>query len=93
MTALKQYINVSRPEELVDFAKDVARKRLEDIANFNNLPNLFMAGRKVGKVPTGSADVTPSDRIGDFNYTTSYLYICVDNSGTAAWRRVALGSW
>lgn len=90
---MKTYPNVNRPEELVNFAKDVARKRLEDIANFNNLPNLFISGRKVAKVPTGSADVDPSDRIGDFNYTTSYLYICVDDSGTAAWRRVALGSW
>lgn len=90
---MKPYPIVNRPEDLVDFAKDVARKRQEDIANFNNLPNLFMSGRKVGKVPTGSSDIAPSDRVGDFNYTTSYLYICVDNGGTAAWRRVALGSW
>lgn len=90
---MKTYPLVNRPEQLVDFAKDVARKRQEDIVEFNNLPNVFISGRKVAKVPTGSADVAPSDRIGDLNYDASYLYICVDDGGTAAWRRVALGSW
>lgn len=89
---MKSYLRVDRPEELLDFAKDVARKRQEDIVDFNNLPNVFIRGRKVDKVPTGSAD-TADSRVGDFNYTISFLYICVDNSGTAAWRRVALGSW
>lgn len=90
---MKTYMNVRGPDDLVNFAKDVARKRLEDISNFDNIPNLFISGRKVAKVPTGSADIVASDRIGDFNYDANYLYICVNVSGTAAWRRVAIGSW
>ena len=74
------------------FCEEITRIREEDIKDFANLENIFMRGRKVGKVPTGSSDITGS-RVGDFNYDTSYLYICVDNSGTATWRRVAIGSW
>lgn len=89
---MKGYLKVNTNDDLLDFAKDVARKRQEDIAEFNNLPNVFINGRKVNKVPTGSTDIADS-RVGDFNFTVSFLYICVNNSGTAAWRRVALGSW
>lgn len=71
----------------------ITRFRQEDIGDFTNLQNVFMAGRKVGKVPTGSADVTADDRVGDFNYSTTFLYILVDNAGTATWRRVALAAW
>jgi hypothetical protein len=77
---------------LGEFCRESARLREQDIADFSNLSNVFMKGRKVGKIPTGSSDVSAGDRIGDFNYDASYLYICVDNSG-AAWRRITLGSW
>lgn len=89
---MKRYLNVSNATELVDFAKDVARKRLEDITDTNNLVNVFIRGRKVAKVPTGSTD-TADSRVGDFNCTPTFLYVCVDNAGTAEWRRVAIGSW
>lgn len=79
-------------EQLGEFCRSVARIREEDIQDFNNLSNVFMRGRKVGKIPTGSTDVAATDRLGDFNYDASYLYLCVDNSG-ATWRRIALGSW
>lgn len=72
---------------------EIARLRDQDIRDFNNLTNIFMRGRKVEKVPSGAADVAALDRVGDFNYTASYLYILVNNSGTNAWRRVALSSW
>lgn len=71
----------------------ISRARINDITDWNNLENIFMRGRKVGKVPTGSADIAATDKVGDFNYSTTYLYLCVDNAGTAVWRRVALSSW
>lgn len=77
---------------LGNFCREIARIRNEDITDFNNLQNIFMRGRKVGKIPTGSSDIASTDRVGDFNYDASYLYLCVDNSG-ATWRRIALGSW
>lgn len=89
---MKPYPNINSDSQLVDFCKNVARKRQDDIAAWNNLSSVFILGRKVDKVPTGSTDTTDS-HVGDFNATASYLYVCVDNTGTAEWRRVAIGSW
>ena len=88
----KPYPLVGTEEDLLNFCKDIARLRQEDLGDFTNLPNVFIRGRKVDKIPTGSLDTT-GDRVGDFNYDTSYIYICVDNAGVAEWRRVAIGSW
>lgn len=89
---MKIWPAINREIEILGFCKDITRLRRQDVAEFNNLPNVFIEGRKVGKIPTGSSDTT-GDRVGDFNYDASYMYICVDNSGTAEWRRVAIGSW
>lgn len=83
---------------LSQFCREVARLRGEDIEDFNNLANVFMRGRKVGKIPSSSADVDATqDRVGDFNYATDsgveYLYICVQVGSSAAWRRTVLGSF
>jgi hypothetical protein len=78
-------------EFLTEKAAYVQRLREEDIENFNNLKNIFISGRKVGKIPTSSTDITAGDRVGDFNYTASHLYIVVDDAGSGEWRRIALG--
>lgn len=78
--------------DVIEILNDITKERKTDVSEFNNLKNTFISGRKVGKIPTGAADVAATDRVGDFNYDASYLYLCVDNSG-AAWRRVALSSW
>lgn len=80
-------------KDLANVLRYIARERDADINDWNNLSQAFVAGRKVGKVPTSSADVADTDRVGDFNFSASYLYLCVNNGGAAAWRRVALGSW
>lgn len=71
----------------------VVKQRTQDIKDFDNLQNTYISGRKVGKIPTGATDISPSDRIGDINYDNSYLYIVINNSGTAEWRRASLASW
>ncbi len=78
--------------KLAENAAYIQRLRQSDISDFDNLVNRFMSGRKVGKIPSASNDVSTSDRVGDFNYDASYLYILIDNGG-AAWRRASLGSW
>lgn len=80
-------------QEIVDFCRYISRSRQEDVAESVNFYNIFIQGRKVGKIPSSSADVVATDRVGDFNYSDSYLYLCVDSGGSAVWRRVALGSW
>lgn len=77
---------------LKQFCQEITRQREQDVEDFNNLSNVFLKGRKVAKIPTGSTD-TSNDRIGDFNYDTDFIYVCVDDSGTAVWRRVAIGAW
>lgn len=79
-------------DDLVKSASFIQRLREQDISDFSNLSQKFIAGRKVGKIPSSSADIADDDRIGDINYDDSYLYIVVDNSG-AEWRRISLGSW
>jgi len=71
----------------------IAKERKNDVKDFNNLTNTFLSGRKSSKVPTGAADVTDTDRVGDISYDVSFLYILIDNAGTAEWRRVALSSF
>ncbi len=83
----------SSVQEVERWAKFIARTRDEDITQANNYTNIFIRGRLVGKVPSGSADVAATDKLGDINFTDDYMYVLIDNSGTAEWRRVALGSW
>lgn len=91
---MNNYPNLS-PDNETDakqLLRAIVQERDQDIKDFDNLRNVFMSGRKVGKIPTGASDIADTDRVGDFNYdfTTGYLYLVVDNSGTAVWSRVAL---
>lgn len=87
----------TNPQDIEDVLQVIIRERRLDIKDFDNLNNRFISGRKSGKLPTGSLDVTDSDKVGDFNIAddsgTVYLYALVDVGGTAEWRRVALSSW
>lgn len=98
---MKLYPQIGPIKNLPDLfrvVETVVKERKQDIQDFNNLRNTYIAGRKVGKIPTGAIDVDPAlDKVGDFNIAddsgTTYLYALVDISGTAEWRRVALSSW
>jgi hypothetical protein len=83
----------NKPESLKAALDFIARERVNDVADRNNFPNIFMSGRKVAKIPSGSTDTAVTDRIGDFNYTTAFLYLCASDSGTATWRRFAGSSF
>lgn len=92
---MKSYPSIVRRtlDGISDVVEFIVRERDKDVRDWNNLQNIFVNGRKTAKIPTGSADVDPSDRVGDFNVTTTYAYYLVDNAGTAVWRRVAVGAW
>lgn len=74
---------------VVDF---ITRERTKDITDFNGLPNTYIAGRKVAKIPTSSSDIAGSFP-GDFNVTASFAYFCINNAGTTQWVRVAVGTF
>lgn len=76
--------------DILELLRYITKERPNDIREFENLKNVFMSGRKVGKIPTGATDTTVYDRVGDFNFDNSYLYLVIDDSGTAKWARVAL---
>ena len=71
----------------------ISRARLEDISEFNNLPNVFMRGRKVGKIPTSSTDISPTDKDGDFNYDETYVYLCVPSGSTVVWKTITYSNF
>lgn len=85
------------PAETLQDVKDQLRQitslRKKDITFIDNLQNIFVNGRKVGRIPSSSADVLVQDKVGDFNVTASFAYYLIDNSGTPAWRRVAVGAF
>lgn len=87
-----EYPSILNTQETESWMRQVTELRNQDVADWNNLPELYMRGRKVDKVPSASTDTTGNQK-GDFNYDASYLYICVDNSGTLSWRRASLSSW
>lgn len=81
-------------ESIGDAVRQISRLREEDITYFNTIPATYVMGRSVGKVPSGSADVAVTDRIGDLNITKDYIYSCCDDgAGGAVWRRVAQVAW
>ena len=91
---MKEFPIINNEDDVSFAVQEIVRLRnTEDVAEIANLPNVFIRGRKVGKVPSGSSDVAATDAAGDFNYDASYIYILIDNSGTPVWRRATLGSW
>ena len=90
---MQQFPKTVTEDTVVDVVRQIVRLRGEDITDRNTFPSVFVSGRKVAKVPTSAADVATTDRVGDFNVTTTYAYFCVDNAGTAIWRRCAIASW
>lgn len=95
MTTLKDYPYWAAEtlEHVKDQLGQICHIRKDDITQVQNFTSIFVTGRKVGKIPSASNDVSPTDRLGDMNYTASYLYILIDNSGTPEWRRFTAGSW
>lgn len=84
----------NKPDTLKQTLEFISRERnATDVPAWNNLSNVFMRGRKVGKTPASSTDTAATDQYGDFNYDASYLYLAVNNSGSLAWRRIALATW
>lgn len=95
MTTLKDfpYWAAATLQDTINQVQQICHIRKDDITQVQNFPNIFLQGRKVGKIPTTSADIAATDKLNDFNWTSTYLYVLVDNSGTPAWRRAALGAF
>lgn len=93
--AFKEYPNFVNPtpQEVKEQLRQIVNLRKDDITTISQLPQVFVLGRKVGKIPTDSADVVPEDKVGDFNVDASFAYYLIDNAGSPEWRRVAVGAF
>ena len=77
---------------IITTLRRIIELRKQDITDFNNLNQVFLSGRKVGKVPANSADITSGDRVLDWNYDNSYVYwvlLITGSPDTLEWRRIA----
>lgn len=77
--------------DIAEVLRKIIQCRKDDINDYNNLPQRFVMGRLVPKLPTSSSDVDPTDKLGDIHYEDDFGYILIDNSGTLEWRRYAIG--
>ena len=81
---------------IYDFCLEIARIReFEDIGQFTNLNQQFVAGRKTTRIPTGNSDVVASDNVGDVTNDGTYEYKLLDlGGGTLRWdRRLLDTAW
>lgn len=76
-------------KEWIDF---VTRERVTDSNFSNSLPNTYIAGRRVTKIPANSSDITGSFP-GDFNITSTFSYSCINSAGTVQWVRSAVSTF
>lgn len=84
-----------RVQELSEFAQEITRLReIEDVPDFTGLPNKYVRGRVIARVPTSATDVQANEAEYDRAYDDSYMYILLTISGSLTWCRIALTtSW
>lgn len=90
---MQPYPKNNTKENAGDNLNVIARLRDQDIIDRNNFLSIFVSGRTVGKIPSSSADIAATDRIGDVSTDGNFNYYFVNISGIPEWRRIALGSW
>lgn len=80
--------------DVIRVMQDMIRLRNEDVADFLNLSQIFLAGRATARIPSGPTDVIETDNVGDVANDDSYEYKLVLTTGGALWDRRALDtSW
>lgn len=78
-------------EHIRDQLGQITHTRKDDILQIQNLSQIFLAGRSVGKIPTDSDDVVAKDKIGDLSYEYNagmpYMFILMDDGADGKWIR------
>ncbi len=87
------YWSAETLEDVKSQFRDITRLRKDDITQASQLPNVFISGRRVSRIPSASNNVISDDKVGDFNVTSTYAYYLIDNAGTGEWVRVSVGTW
>lgn len=79
--------------QLIEKLNQLTERRREDVSEYNAIVGRIGTIRKVTRIPSSSADVAVSDRLGDFNWTATDFYYLADNAGTPEWRIIASASF
>lgn len=92
---LRQWPRLTNDEtrSIASVLKFMIQERGNDISEFQNLPNIFVRGRKVSKVPVDSNDIEATDLEGDINYSGNTMWVCVNEGGLLKWKRITLASF
>ena len=77
-------------EELIRWAKDVARTRRFDLEDYDNQ---ISGNPFIFDVPSSSSDMIGTEKVGDIAADDSFFYVVVDNAGVLEWRRVGISSF
>lgn len=97
---MNDYPNITPDTEdnRTELLRIITRERTNDISEANNYKNVFMRGRRVGRIPSSSSDVLDTDKINDFNIIDDggsvYYYTLVLVGSTPTWGRIDVNtSW
>jgi hypothetical protein len=71
-------------KDWIDF---VSRERYNDVNFIKSLPNSYVGGRSVAKVPSGSTDNVGS-AAGDLSASTKGVFIAVNSGSTVSWIKI-----
>lgn len=85
------YPNINKEEDVLPALKEIVRLReQEDVPDYVNLDQRFLAGRATNRVPSSATDVLATDNLGDVVNDATYEYKLVNISGTYKWDRRTL---
>jgi len=80
---MRGFGNASDPNLL----NTIVELRKEDIFEQDSYNEKFLLARKVSRVPSSATDVLATDKVGDWNWTSSFIYILLEiSAGVFEWR-------
>lgn len=80
------YWSAEKPMDVQQQLRDITRTRKDDISQFKALPDYLISGRSVNRIPSSSADVVATDRVGDISRDALHTYV-LQNPASPAWVR------
>lgn len=87
---MKLFRNISRDDDLFDWAVQVTRERLNDVSKIDQLDT---TRSRIWPAPSSSTDITGGEKVGDIAADATYLYYVAKSGGSLVWRRISGSSF
>jgi methyl coenzyme M reductase beta subunit len=84
------YPLITNDTQIPEIVREMVRLREQDVADFTNLPQVFLGGRTGVRIPSSPSDVLATDNVGDVVNDDTYEYKLVQTTGGALWDRRTL---